>query len=100
MSSKPPKRLAQMAAEAAEAAGEYGGLACPRCNCRDLLADKTIKQTSRTIRYRRCRNCGHKVLTRQDSNPPPPETIIRDVDTYNEDSRMERQRLTIVRDSA
>jgi hypothetical protein len=47
---------------------------CPRCGCADLRQYKTILMATRIVRYRICRHCSHRVLTRQ-----PLETIIRDV---------------------
>jgi hypothetical protein len=49
---------------------------CPQCGCTDLRGYKVIQLSSRILRYRACRNCGHKVLTRQ-----PHEQIVRDVST-------------------
>jgi DNA-directed RNA polymerase subunit RPC12/RpoP len=49
-------------------------LVCPRCNCADLRAYRTIQLAARVLRYRVCRHCGHKILTRQN-----PETIVRNV---------------------
>lgn len=35
------------------------GMKCPECGCTDLRAYGTRHLGNRTIRYRRCRNCGH-----------------------------------------
>lgn len=74
---------------AADAAGQ-NGIACPKCGCRDLMAYRTEEQRTRTIRYRRCRNCGKRVITKQ-----APEEIVRDVESRGE----ERATLRVLRAS-
>jgi DNA-directed RNA polymerase subunit RPC12/RpoP len=83
---RPSRTLAEMAADAAGG----NGVACPKCGCRDLLAYKTEEQRTRTVRYRRCRHCGHKVLTKQ-----APEEIVRDVEGRNGDK--EKATLRVLR---
>ena len=71
------RTLSDMASEAAE---DAGGVACPKCGCRDLRAYGTNRSQSVTFRYRACRNCGHRVLTATRPN----ERIVRDVDPQGE----------------
>ena len=58
--------------------GGDDGVICPKCGCRHMLAENTHRMRQRTYRYRRCRNCGNKVLTR--------EEIVRDVRQKETDS--------------
>jgi hypothetical protein len=89
--SKPRKTLAELAAEA------EGGPVCPNCGCRQLERYKTEAGQQHDYRYRRCRNCGTKVYTRQQKAPP--EEIIRVVKEC-EDSQAGKPQLTLVRECA
>lgn len=75
-----PRSLSRMATEAAE--DESGGIQCPKCHCRDFKAYRTSRYeaTSVTFRYKRCRHCGHRVLTSTESR----EKIIRDIDSQDD----------------
>lgn len=73
--------LAEMAARAAG----VGGVACPRCECRDFRTYKTIQGAAVVFRYKSCRHCGHKILTTSQTN----ERVIRDVETETEDGTIE-----------
>lgn len=63
-----PRSLEEIMADGASS------LSCPKCGCVDMMAYKSVQMVSRILRYRACRHCGHKVITRQ-----PNETILRDV---------------------
>lgn len=40
------------------------GLICPKCKCRDFKTENTIPhERGEIIRYKRCRNCGHRMPT-------------------------------------
>ena len=41
-------------------------LTCPRCECAHLPVYRTIQRGGRVYRQRMCRNCGRRVLTRED----------------------------------
>lgn len=73
MKGKPPLTLGEMAARAAVVAGR---LACPRCGCADFRTYKTQDGHIQKFRYKLCRHCGHKMVTRQE-----PEQWVRDVET-------------------
>jgi len=77
MKAKPQMSLAEMAAKAA---GTSGRLVCPKCGCQDFRTYRTSQGVVATFRYKRCRNCGHQLLTTQ-----PPEQMIRSVETVVED---------------
>lgn len=68
----PPSERPTLAQYAAGASG----MACPKCGCRHLLryADEDFPTSRR--RYRKCRNCGHRVIT--------DERIVRDVAVRSE----------------
>ena len=53
------------------------GMSCPKCGCRHLLRYGDGDFPSSRRRYRKCRNCGHRVIT--------DERIIRDVVAHEED---------------
>lgn len=72
MKGKTPMTLAEMAARSASVAGR---LACPKCGCADFRTYKTIPGHVQTFRYKACRHCGHKLITKQE-----PEQAIRDVE--------------------
>lgn len=79
MKGKPPLTLAEMAARSS---GTGGRLVCPKCGCCDFRTYKTQQGHQSTFRYKRCRNCGHQLLTTQ-----PPEQMIRSVETVVEDEQ-------------
>lgn len=60
--------LAELAAQAASS----GGLACPKCACRHLIRYGGQDRSASVQRYRRCRNCGFRIITE--------ERVVRDVD--------------------
>jgi len=76
MKAKPQMSLAEMAAKAA---GTFGRLVCPKCNCTDFRTYKTNQGHTSTFRYKQCRHCGHKLFTMQQ-----PEQIVRSVDDETE----------------
>lgn len=41
------------------------GLSCPKCGCRHLPVWYTRPRRGYTLRVRSCRNCGHRVTTRE-----------------------------------
>jgi transcriptional regulator NrdR family protein len=41
------------------------GICCPRCGCADLKTSHTIKQPGGVKRYRVCRHCGTRLVTRE-----------------------------------
>jgi len=42
------------------------GIICPRCGCRHMLAIPPTPRPKQTkIRYRECRNCGKRILTKE-----------------------------------
>lgn len=41
------------------------GIECPKCGCRDLRVNGTVRQVNFITRYRVCRNCGTKLRTRE-----------------------------------
>jgi len=55
----------EMMARAAEAraAQSKGGIACPKCGCRDLRVQDTDPLDGMIRRYRVCRHCGHHKTT-------------------------------------
>lgn len=76
MPSKPPRSLSEMASDAGS------GIQCPKCGCRDFRVYGHAAGTSTAVmRYKRCRHCGHRVLTSTKSD----EHILRDVDARDED---------------
>jgi hypothetical protein len=60
-----------MARKSAESGGR---LVCSNCHCSDFRVYRTQQGVTDTFRYRQCRHCGKKVLTRQ-----APEQFIRDI---------------------
>jgi DNA-directed RNA polymerase subunit RPC12/RpoP len=60
---------------AAESAFAGGAVACPGCGCQDLRIYRTAQGDQRTLRYKVCRNCGHRILTASETT----ERIVRDV---------------------
>lgn len=67
------RTLEEMAADAAAPSGRP--IECPECGCNDF---RTYGTPRRHIRYKSCRNCGHKVVTSTS------ERILRDVDSRSE----------------
>ncbi|GAG04749.1 unnamed protein product [marine sediment metagenome] len=57
------------------------GIICPACHCRDFRTYGVTQGQSVAVRYKSCRNCGHRILTSTQTQ----EHIIRDVETRNED---------------
>lgn len=100
LTQKPPKSLAQMAAEAARGGAEPLQIAgkpadkCPRCGC-VLFVDGVNRTDHDIVRYVVCRNkqCGKRFLSRQ-----PPAKLVREVG--DDDSVGGTARLTLVKDSA
>lgn len=63
---KPPKTLAEMAAEAnagAIAAGAYLGIECPTCGCKHWDTNRTVREEGRIKREKLCRNCHYPLVT-------------------------------------
>jgi hypothetical protein len=60
--SRPPKTLAEMAAETAAAEG-VRGIRCRKCNCADWRVETTRRHDGMIVRYRICRHCGGRVTT-------------------------------------
>jgi|JRYL01.1.fsa_nt_gb DNA-directed RNA polymerase subunit RPC12/RpoP len=46
-------------------AREERGLRCPKCGCGHLPVRYTRQQNGHIMRVRRCRHCGHRVVTRE-----------------------------------
>ena len=70
-----PKRrtLREMSADAN---GHGDDICCPNCHCRDfLIYGHQRGTTSVLLRYKRCRHCGHQILTATESR----ERIIRNI---------------------
>ena len=61
--SKPPKTLAEMAAETARVEGGTRGIACPKCGCRHFEVIKTKPHDGEISRRKQCRNCKQRVTT-------------------------------------
>ena len=80
MKARPQMTLAEMAARAAGT----GRLTCQRCGCADFRTYKTIQGHVQTFRYKACRHCGHKFLTKQDA-----EQAIRSVETAADDEEFD-----------
>jgi C4-type Zn-finger protein len=58
------KTAEELAAAAIADPGEAaGGIACPRCECRDLRVVKTRRSAGVVVRKRQCRHCGWRVTT-------------------------------------
>ena len=74
---KEPRSLAEMFADS----NAGGGLKCPKCHCNNFETYKTQTQTTSVVRYKTCRNCGHKIITSTKSL----ERIVRDVDVRGDD---------------
>lgn len=72
--------MAEMAAEAAARSMQSGSVACPRCGCCDFKVYGKLDYQSQIVRYERCRNCHHKIITKQ-----PKREFLRDVDPYKND---------------
>ena len=80
MKGKPTMSLAEMAAKAAGT----GRLICPKCACADFRTYKTIQGHVQTFRYKSCRHCGFKFLTKQE-----PEQAMRGVETVSDEEDFE-----------
>jgi hypothetical protein len=97
---KPPKTLAQMAAEAAgnaqpmQIAGKPADQ-CPHCGA-GMFVDGVNRTQHEIVRYVVCRNkrCGKRFLSKQ-----PPAKLLREVGP-DDDSAHGKPSLTLVRDSA
>ncbi|NNE62347.1 MAG: hypothetical protein HKN35_15755 [Woeseia sp.] len=72
------KTLRELAAEAAT--DSNGAVTCPKCNCADFRTYGSQPKRTATFRYKRCRNCGHRILTATTSQ----ERIVRDVETEDD----------------
>jgi DNA-directed RNA polymerase subunit RPC12/RpoP len=44
---------------------EERGLRCPKCGCGHLPVRYTRQQSGHIMRVRKCRHCGHRVVTRE-----------------------------------
>lgn len=73
---KERKTLEQLAAEAHET--HTNGIKCPRCGCADFRIDKTKSGETSKFRWKECRHCGHKIVTRTQEI----EHIVRDVSRH------------------
>lgn len=69
--------LAEMAAKAA---GTGGRLVCPKCGCADFRTYGKAPGHELTLRYKQCRHCGYKMITKQ-----APEQFVREVDSSHSD---------------
>ena len=67
--------------EMALGTNKTAGLRCPKCNCQNFETYKTQSQSASVVRYKACRNCGHRILTSTQSV----ERIVRDVDARDSD---------------
>lgn len=101
MTQKPPKTLAQMAAEAngqqpMQIAGKPADV-CPYCGAGMFVTAKR-PGGSDSFRYIKCRNekCGRKFYSRHPK--PEPGTIVREVD--DESASSVREHLTLHKESA
>ncbi|OPZ23973.1 MAG: hypothetical protein BWZ02_03016 [Lentisphaerae bacterium ADurb.BinA184] len=45
---------------------EPAGVVCRHCGCRDLPVYYTRRRNGRIIRVRECRNCGRRMMTREE----------------------------------
>lgn len=70
------KKSQSLAEMAAAAASGITGLSCPKCGCQDFKTYGTIPRQTSVFRYKMCRHCGHRVLTKSQTE----EKIIREVD--------------------
>jgi len=41
------------------------GILCPACGCADIRTTHTIRHPGSVKRYRQCRYCGRKMITRE-----------------------------------
>lgn len=64
---------------AAQSAGNAHGMACPRCNCKDFRSYRREVHQSQYLRYRYCRHCGYRGITKQAK-----EELLRDVEPYGD----------------
>lgn len=39
------------------------GIECRKCGCRHFYVDHTEAMPGKIVRYRRCRNCGNRIVT-------------------------------------
>lgn len=46
------------------------GIVCPKCGCRHMKAVQSDPRPNAKFRYRECRNCGKRILTK--------ETVVSD----------------------
>lgn len=54
-----------------------GAVVCPKCECADFRVYRTTQGQSAKFRYKACRHCGHKIITKSETQ----ERIVRDVDS-------------------
>ena len=85
---KAPRTLADMAAES----NSRQGLQCPKCGCCNFATYRTQQQIATVVRYKSCRNCGHRILTSTQSV----ERIVRDVDARDSDDDGDAEVLSLV----
>lgn len=53
------------------------GIECPSCGCRHLPVVYTRHRPQRTVRVRRCRHCGRRVITIEQVSGRGENTAIR-----------------------